>query len=589
VITPVFDGGLLSLKLLIADLQQQTLGNFIHVSVSNGGSPRTKKYLQALARTDPRFVYGEIPREKTNDYQSLLINLGKRRRWCLKKFNAARYVFLDADIKVLDREYFAKVFLAHHLLRRAVIVTQVLHSGRVAKFPTDFDMANFSFSRALAKKYPYFTNLDPAFGRGNDYRYFQTIHTFWNTLHLPFVSAEKDGNATYRRATDRYHAEKIGSNMIPVFGNKFGDRDLAGMARVLQSHLVGTGQVVTQLEETFKKMVGFKYGVATNSCTNGFWLLFSALQLSPNQEVLIPNLHFFGIRNVLQLRHIKYRVIDVDPLVPNVAVASLRGAIRRQTAAIIFLEYGGYPVALAEIKEYLRSIGRPDILLILDAANSPFTKQDGKYSAAAYDYAVYSFDMNKMLVTGDGGLVLSNQPAVMTTVRQLSYLGLRGELSGFAKAQASPDNWWDFVAGEPSIKLAMNNIAAALGLSQLEQMPEFLSKREWLKHYYDDRLQVLVRAGKIQIPPHLPGVMNNVYLYWIRLSDVVARDKLAHYLLTKNIYTTVKYQMIDDAANTPHAQQFYATSLCLPFNQNLTGAHVDYIVQAITSFFREQL
>lgn len=585
VITPVFDGALPSLRLLIKDLQSQTQGDFIHVCVSNGSSPKVKKYLHDLAASDSRFRYVQTKPQQTRTYAELLANLGFRRNYALKKFEAKRYVFFDADLKLTAPTYFNKLFVVDSLTPFAVTVAKIMHTGRVAKFPVDFDMASFSFSRATADAHPYPTDLDPQYGRGNDYRYFKSIRTRLNTIFLPVVFAIKDGNKSYLRVSDRYLQEKIGSSMISVFGNSFTARDEFRLKNVLESHLVGRGEHVKEFEDKYKTLVGFKYGVATNSCTNGFWLLFKALHLRQTQKVLLPNIHFFGIQNVLKLHDIKYSVLDVGEGIPNLTLSSVKAGLTKNTAAIIFLEYAGYPTEVKAIKKYLDSVGRSDVLLILDAANSPLTKVNGSYSARDYDFAIYSFDMNKILVTGDGGLILSDHAEMMTKIRRLAFLGVDPE-SGYSKAASGEQYWWQYHVDEPSIMCSMNNLAASLGITQLEQSNKFLTTRQWLKNYYDELLRPLALRKLLTIPPVLKNVSQNVYLYFIRLNDQTTRDDLAKYLLARNIYTTLKYPCLVENAGTKNAQNFAATALCLPLHQNLESAHITYIVESINQFFQ---
>jgi dTDP-4-amino-4,6-dideoxygalactose transaminase len=362
--------------------------------------------------------------------------------------------------------------------------------------------------------------------------------------------------------------------MIPVFGNNFDHHELENIKSVLDSHLVGTGSVVAEFEERFARLVGFDFGVATNSCTNTFWLLFKALELTENDEVILPNIHFFAVRNVLKLLNIAISVVDTDQVIPNISLESLKSAITSNTKAIIFLEYGGYPLKIAEIKNYLKSINREDIYLILDAANSPLTQKAGNYTAADYDFSIYSFDMNKMLVTGDGGLLLTNNRTICEKVKGLAYYGLMDKVkSGYRKSQIQ-DRWWEVDSISPSLKLSMNNISAAIGLAQLDKKDDILARRHEVKDLYYKLL-----PAHILPPPE--NTIGNVYLFWI-LTD--GRDQLARDLPETDIYTTVKYNPLDRDADTPNALKFYEKCLCLPINQNLSDEDVTKIARSINQW-----
>jgi perosamine synthetase len=279
--------------------------------------------------------------------------------------------------------------------------------------------------------------------------------------------------------------------------------------------------------------------------------------------------------------------VDVGAPVPNITLEAMRDRITRRTRAIVFLEYGGYPVRdIGRIKRYLERKGRGDIALILDAANSPFTRRNGEYSAREYDYAVYSFDMNKLLVTGEGGMVLSDNEDTLRKVKALSYYGIDGSSpTGFARSRSS-DVWWETETVAPSLKLGMNNIAAALGLSQLAKIDAIMRKREQVARYYRKALRALESAGALQLPEAYDDAENCVYLFWLTLKDESTRNRLARHLLAHNVYSTVKYQPLDRQSRTPAAFGFYDRALNIPFNQNLTKAHQRRVVGAIRAFFR---
>lgn len=216
IITPVFDPALEAVRKLVSELQSQTYGSFFQVMISNGLSPRIKEFVIDLRIKDARFIYDEIEEEIINNWRELLINLGKRREYCLKKYNAERYVFLDADIKLIDNDYFLKLYKAHKEIKRDVLITliKILHAGGELSLPIfpmtcgHIDLANFSFPKRIAKKFTYPTDYDQNIGIGNDYRFFFMISQANNTAILNFFSAIKDGNNSYKRLSEFFLEEQ---------------------------------------------------------------------------------------------------------------------------------------------------------------------------------------------------------------------------------------------------------------------------------------------------------------------------------------------------------------------------------------------
>lgn len=206
IITPVFDPALPSLKFLIKDLQAQSLGNFIHILVSNGKSSEIKKYLEQLNKSDNRFIYSETPFQQTPNWKKLLINIGRRRNFAVKKYQAARYVFIDADSAIVDKSYVAKLFLIDKLTKKDIIITQskLPDTTILPFFPINLgriDITCYTFSQKLANKHRFPENINEHFGLANHFRFFKNINSPRNTIFFPFVAVNKDNRSTYKKVT----------------------------------------------------------------------------------------------------------------------------------------------------------------------------------------------------------------------------------------------------------------------------------------------------------------------------------------------------------------------------------------------------
>jgi dTDP-4-dehydro-2,3,6-trideoxy-D-glucose 4-aminotransferase len=598
VITPVFDPARESVQLLIEGLRRQTFGDFIHVMVSNGPSPAVAALVERVRQPDERFVYEELPTRETASPAALLAEVGRRRRHAVGTHAADRYVFLDADTEILDDRYFARLYVAHVLSGRDLILSLVRYYERVLpEFPIrggHIDMANFTFSAAVARAHPYPDDHDPAFGFGNDYRFWTAISARRTPLVLDAVCARKDGHKGYARLTDRFIGAAMAdrkTNPISLFGNAFDRSDVDGVAAVLESHLVGAGAKARELERCFARMLGFEHAVSTSSATSAFWLLARALDLDGSTEVIVPNVHFYGVTNALRLLGVPYRVADVGPGVPNLTPEAMTACLTPRTRAVVALDYGGWPADVPGLRRALAEAGRADVVLIADAANSLFTRVDGKYWAHEYDHAFLSFDMNKIVVTGDGGMALTDDSVVSERVRRLAFHGIEGDgVSGFERARRGAGGgpmWWEERIGEPGLNLLMNDIAASLGLTQLAKADGFLARRRAVRDVYLERLAPLAEAGTVDLPPTSPRVTGDLYLFWIRLADRATRDALARFLLEQGVYTSVKYQPVDASAATPNAHDFWARALCLPLHQNLEPVFADYVMSQVVSFLRD--
>lgn len=215
VITPIFDDALPSVKLLVKSLQLQTEKDFFHILISNGPSPKLKSFISKINKHDARFLYIQLKKNKTKNLLETVIDIGQRREFALKNFNAQRYIFLDADFKILSSDLISKLKNAHLHQQKDIILTKVVGQNKVLPiFPIKvarIDMANFSFSFWLAKTRSYPTNIMynwEKIGIVNDYIFFDRIYNHKNAYFLPILSGVINGNQSYKSLTQRHEKRK---------------------------------------------------------------------------------------------------------------------------------------------------------------------------------------------------------------------------------------------------------------------------------------------------------------------------------------------------------------------------------------------
>jgi len=203
VITPVFDECLSSFKLLVTSLQQQSFTDFTHAAISDGPSPEIKSFISSL--DDSRFTYLEIPATQGSTRMEMFLSVVARRNFGLQSFEAVRYVFLNAGLKILSNNYFQILFSSHQKHPEKVFLTKVKRAigCYFPGFPIDcgsLDISNYCFTKKMAKKgYP--TDFDKWYPYANDYRFFRELRKS-KLILLDLISAEKDGNKTYKNLRD---------------------------------------------------------------------------------------------------------------------------------------------------------------------------------------------------------------------------------------------------------------------------------------------------------------------------------------------------------------------------------------------------
>ncbi|MPQ96918.1 aminotransferase class V-fold PLP-dependent enzyme [Modestobacter sp. I12A-02628] len=374
--------------------------------------------------------------------------------------------------------------------------------------------------------------------------------------------------------------------MINIFQPTLGAAELAAVGEVFNSNWLGRGRRTADFEKAFAGHIGVDPAqvVSTNSCTEALFLIMEMLELGPGDEVVLPSISFVGAANAIAARGARPVFCDVDPHTLNPTPDHVRAVLTPATAAVLVLHYGGRPGAIADIATLCREVGLP---LIEDTACAVASAADGHAAGTFGDFAAWSFDAMKILVTGDGGMLYARDSDRVRDAASRLYLGMR-EASGLAQAMATdsaaPQRWWEFELDGFGRRSITNDIASAIGLVQLARLPEFLQRRSEIATCYDEQLAGL----PVRLPPPLPeGHTTSHFFYWIGLPAGV-RDVVANRLLRRGVYTTFRYHPLHTVAAYEHqagplagAEQAAEETLCLPMHQGLDSEAVGRVVSEV--------
>lgn len=369
--------------------------------------------------------------------------------------------------------------------------------------------------------------------------------------------------------------------MINVFQPTLGADELAAVAEVFDSNWVGKGPRTAAFQAAFAEHIGVESNRVTtvNSCSEALFIAMQLAGAEAGTEVVLPTVSFVGAGNAVASTGARPVFCDVDPRTLNASVEDVAAALSPRTRAVIIVHYGGYPGDVVEIAELCRERG---VLLVEDAACAVASTVDGRACGTFGDIGVWSFDSQKIVVSGDGGMLTAQDPDVVARAQKLAYFGLEA-FSGFAQAKVAASRWWDIEISSFSRRSIMNDMQSAIGLVQLGKLERFVERRREIVAYYDRELADL--AGVV-LPPALPaGHESSYYLYWVQLDEQV-RDAVARDLYNRDIYTTFRYPALHKVraygsdAHLPKADVAVAETLCLPLHQGLSDADVEVTVEA---------
>ncbi|MDF2868543.1 MAG: aminotransferase family protein [Anaerocolumna sp.] len=350
----------------------------------------------------------------------------------------------------------------------------------------------------------------------------------------------------------------------------------------LETEWVSTaGAYITEFEKKISDYTGMEDAVACQSGTAGLHLALKVLGITENDEVIVPSLTFIAAVNPVKYVGAEPVFIDCDDYLTLDSVkltkyceeqcSYVNGILRnklsgKQIKAIIVVHVFGNIADMSEIMDIAAKYQLKVIEDATEALGSYYTsgKYKGKHAGTIGDIGVYSFNGNKIITTGGGGMIVSNNQKYLDRCRYLS-------------TQAKDDSLY-FVHEEIGYNYRMTNLQAALGLAQLERLEEFIETKKENYHLY-------IQLG-IKLLPFRENIRPN---YWFYSYCTNNRDDLLKKLeqqriqtrpIWKLIHTLTPYR-VNEAHNISKATDYYDRVLNIPCSSNLTKDQVKLVANAI--------
>jgi dTDP-4-amino-4,6-dideoxygalactose transaminase len=372
---------------------------------------------------------------------------------------------------------------------------------------------------------------------------------------------------------------------LPYYRPATTQAEIDAVVESIQNGWLTTGPKVREFEDAFARAAGVKHAVALNSCTAALHVGLIAAGVGPGDEVVMPSLTFVaGAQCTLEAGATPV-FCDVDPDTLSVTTETIAQVLSPRTKAIIVMPYGGRPLGISDVVRFARERG---IAIIEDAAHAAGMLDRGEWAGVHSDLAAYSFYATKNLTTAEGGMLLTNDDAVMERVRILSLHGMDRD----AWKRYTQRGTWRYEVKEPGFKYNMPDIAASMGLVQLQRLPEMQDERDRLAQRYMDGLREIRGIRTQTLPPH-PLDRHSWCMFAVRVMPEfgIRRDELIDQLKNLNIGTSVHYipthhfsgyrRFASDKlrATDEIAQQI----LSFPLFPGMTDRDVDDVLQAVES------
>jgi len=319
-------------------------------------------------------------------------------------------------------------------------------------------------------------------------------------------------------------------HLIPIAKPYIGQEEETAVLEALRSGWLSQGPRVAEFEKQFAAYVGTKHAIAVSSCTTALHLAFLGAGIQSGDEVLCPSLSFIATANSIRYVGAEPVFVDIDPVTFNMDPKKLEAAITPRTRAILAVHQIGLPAAMNEINEIAR---RRNLVVIEDAACAIGSVYQGKRIGAPHSWmACFSFHPRKILTTGEGGMITTEDDQVNDRLRRLRQHAM--DVSDVARHQSKNVILERY--DEVGYNFRMTDLQAAVGIVQLGRVEGFIKRRREFAARYTEALSKF----DWMVPPSEPeGLRHNYQSYMVRLKTTapITRDDLMQALLDRGIST----------------------------------------------------
>jgi len=373
---------------------------------------------------------------------------------------------------------------------------------------------------------------------------------------------------------------------IRLFKPSFNNDEIIALKKIFNRSWIGYGQEVKKFEEHWSKYIGTKYSVGVTSCSAALHIALASKNFKKKKKVLIPAMTFTATAAAALYCDLEPVFVDINEYDLNINFDDLKKKYCKDCVAVIPVHVGGHPCEMEKIIPWAKS---KKLLVIEDCAHTAGGIYKGKMLGNWGDISCFSFEEKKMLTTGDGGMICTNNKSLAAKFRILSFHGWNKDpwsrhKKGLNKKNLREKHWF-YQVKDLGFKYNMNDLMAAIGIAQLKKLNSFNLKRNLgIKKY----LKGIQNCKNIK--PYFAKQFKGI-VYWMFAIRIKQRDKLIAFLKNRGIATSVYWIPVPlhplykkFKSKIPVTMRTWKELVTLPLFSDIKHEELDYIIKSIKEF-----
>jgi len=371
-----------------------------------------------------------------------------------------------------------------------------------------------------------------------------------------------------------------------VFGSPLiEEAEIAEVVASLKSGWLGTGPKVHQFEQMFREYKDTKYAMALNSCTAALHLAMLAIGIKPGDEVIVPTMTFAATANAVIHAGGKPVLADCQRETMNIDPEDIERKITTKTKAIIPVHFAGRPCDMDAIMDIAK---RHNLKVIEDCAHAIETEYKGKKAGTIGDIGCFSFYVTKNIVTGEGGMAITNNEEYANKIKIMALHGMSKD----AWKRFGDEGYKHYQVVYAGFKYNMMDIQAAIGIHQLPRVDKYWQRRKEIWKHYNKAIKDLPVFTPLPPEEHTRHAYH-LYTLLIDIDNVnLTRDQFMVEMTRRNIGVGVHYIALHlhpyyqerykyQYSDFPKAEWISERSVSIPLSAKLMDEETQKVTQAV--------